>query len=514
MPVLQVNDRSFPIKLGQTKLGVGEGIDLEVGGSGELPAGVHAIIELSSGSQAVVRRGPSGVPVKVNGIALGMEPTPLIHGDKLEIGTRELLYSDDTKAGATQFVSTADLLRPAQKRSGPARATRASGGRLVSLVDGKEYVIPEAGIVIGREASSDVVVAQNEVSRRHAEIVPEEQGYFVRDLSTNGVYVNGERVQQTLLLSRADVVRIGTEEFRFYADIAPAAAKPLVPDTAIAAAVSALGASAVGEALQRGASAPSSSTAGASAPPATAQSAPPAPSAAARPSAPASAGASTGTVEPPTGPKGKGEPHAPQKAAAEPTTAPTRKSEPSTGPKRASEPPTAPVAGRAAMPRPVLASLEVMNEGIDKGRRYEIQVPLAHVGRGAHNDVVIDNDSVSDSHAKLTLRDGVWYVSDLGSTNGTYVAGVRITGEQRLEGTPDVRFGGVKVVFRSASPRGEQAKGTRAIASVSVDRAQRPRAGAPEGASAPPAAQRATSPWVWILIVAAAIAAAFLLLKR
>lgn len=161
----------------------------------------------------------------------------------------------------------------------------------------------------------------------------------------------------------------------------------------------------------------------------------------------------------------------------------------------------------------MLASLEVVNEGIDKGKRYEIVVPLAHVGRGAHNDVVIDNDSVSDSHAKLTMRDHAWYVADLGSTNGTYVAGARISGEQRLEGTPDVRFGGVKVVFRSASPRAEQGKGTRAIASVPVDRAQRPRAAAPEVAASPPA-QRATSPWVWILLVAAAIAAAILLLNR
>src|SRR4051812_7051236 len=172
MPVLQVNDRSFPIRLGQTKVGVGEGVDLAIGTSAGVPAGVHAMIEMTPDGQVVVRRATSGTTLKVNGIALGLEPTPLIHGDKLEIGDQELLFSDDSKAGATQFVSNTDLQRPAQKRSGTARATRASGGRLVSLVDGKEYTIPEQGTVIGRDASSDVVVAQNEVSRRHAEIVP------------------------------------------------------------------------------------------------------------------------------------------------------------------------------------------------------------------------------------------------------------------------------------------------------------------------------------------------------
>ncbi len=461
MPVLQVNERSFPIRLGQTKVGVGEGegVDLAIGTSAGVPAGVHAVIEMTPDGQVVVRRATSGTVLKVNGIALGLEPTPLIHGDKLEIGAQELLFSDDSKGGATQFVSNTDLQRPAQKRSGAARATRASGGRLVSLVDGKEYSISEQGIVIGRDASSDVVVAQNEVSRRHAEIVPDEQGYVVRDLSTNGVFVNGERITESQVLSRADVVRVGTEEFRFYADVAPAAPKKIISESVIAAAVSALGATQT---------------------PPQEQTTPPSP--------------------PP-----------PSSTAPKPVAAPAAR--PSTSSRNGIEPPTAPVATRPDT-RPVLASLEVVNEGVDKGKRYEIRVPLAHVGRGTHNDVVISNDSVSDAHAKLTLRDNVWFIADLGSTNGTYVAGVRLTSEQRLDGTPDVRFGGVKTVFRSGSSRGEQVKGTRAIASVPVDRSQRPRPSASGVASGPPAAQRGTSPWVWLLIVAAAIAAALLLVNR
>ncbi len=90
---------------------------------------------------------------------------------------RELLYADDTKAGATQYVSAAAIAAIAQKRSGAGgRATTATGGRLVSLVDGKEYVIPESGVVIGRDAGSDVVVALNDVSRKHAEVVPVDAG--------------------------------------------------------------------------------------------------------------------------------------------------------------------------------------------------------------------------------------------------------------------------------------------------------------------------------------------------
>src|SRR5213075_21424 len=130
-----------------------------------------------------------GAMVKVNGVALGVEPTPLIHGDKVDVGGTEVLFSEDKKVGATQFVSAGDVAAIAAKRSGPARATATTGGRLVSLVDGKEYQIPTDGVTFGREAGSDVVVAQPEVSRKHATIGPGESGYVITDHSTNGIWV-------------------------------------------------------------------------------------------------------------------------------------------------------------------------------------------------------------------------------------------------------------------------------------------------------------------------------------
>lgn len=218
MPVIQVKDMQHILKPGQTRLGAGPGVDVSV--SDDASLGLQAVLELNSQSQVVIRRGSDGANVRVNGVALGVEPTPLMHGDKLDVNGIEVLFSEDKKIGATHFVSAAEVASIAGKRSGPARATAGTGGRLVSLVDGKEYQVPAAGIVFGREAGSDVVVAQPEVSRRHASIVPTEQGYVLQDLSTNGVWVNGTRVQGSHLLARADVVRVGTEEFRFYADVA------------------------------------------------------------------------------------------------------------------------------------------------------------------------------------------------------------------------------------------------------------------------------------------------------
>ena len=116
------------------------------------------------------------------------------------------------------------------RRTGAARAVAPSGGRLVSLVDGKEYSVPDTGLVIGRDAGCDVVVPRNEVSRRHAELAVTEDGYVVRDTSSNGVYVNGERIQGSHRLARADVIRVGGEEFRFYADVLhPTPTSPSTP---------------------------------------------------------------------------------------------------------------------------------------------------------------------------------------------------------------------------------------------------------------------------------------------
>lgn len=425
MPYLQLNDQQFPLPVGDATVGAFDGATVRLP-SGD--ANVRAVVTVAA-KGVVIKRGTPDALVLVNGVQLGLEPSPLLHGDKVEIAGHTLRLADDSKEGSTAFVSAADVaaLVAASKASSPKKPTTATGGRLVSLVDGREYTVSEKGVTLGREVGNDVVLASSEVSRKHASIAPAANGYVLTDHSTNGVWVNGNRISGTQLLGRGDVIKMGTEEFRFYADVA----KP-VP----AAAADAAGAV----------------TAPAVAEPVAAEPAPPP----AAPSVPVAAAAV---------------------AAAAPAPAPVAAPEP------------APVARAWRAP---LATLEIKAEGPLKGMKFELHAALTNIGRGEHNDIAIRDESISDSHAKLQKRADGWWVVDQGSTNGTYVGGRRVQGEQMIEGAPDLRFGGIKMTFRPATVAPEAGGSTRAIAAVDVE-ALRRGAAAKSSAAKPAAAGKQIS---------------------
>jgi pSer/pThr/pTyr-binding forkhead associated (FHA) protein len=417
MAVLQLKDRQFPLSEGTIRIGAGADADVVLPTDPAL--GVQAVIERTGDQGVAIRRAAPQAEVRVNGVLLGPEPTPLMHGDKVDVAGIELRFADESKRGATHYMSV-EAIPPVggARRTGTARAVAPSGGRLVSLVDGKEYAVPDRGLVIGRDAGCDVVVPRNEVSRRHAELAPTEDGYVVRDTSSNGVFVNGEKIQGSHRLARADVIRVGGEEFRFYADVL--------------------------------------------------------------------------TPTPPSGTPGTKEGVVLRSELPTPSLANTLFNQ------RLVEPSQQP-----------LATLEVLNEGPSKGIRYAIRTPLAQVGRGANNDVRLTDESVSEIHAKLERRDDGWYAVDMNSTNGTYVGGSRVTGERRLDGVPDVRFGGVKLRF---IPAGIAPEELAARAARAVEERKRQAPVASQAASdAPPAA--GTSRLLWFLLALVVAAAIFFVLR-
>lgn len=77
-------------------------------------------------------------------------------------------------------------------------------------------------------------------------------------------------------------------------------------------------------------------------------------------------------------------------------------------------------------------------------------VPLAKdnisIGRGAGNDLSIPDSMVSRHHCRLRLAQGVWYLQNQGSTNGTFVNGQRISAT-RLQGGDRIRIGQTEMRF-------------------------------------------------------------------
>ncbi len=229
MALLELGGKRFTIPVGEVTLGSDASCGISLSGAAVLPR--HALLQGQADGQVIIRKVSPAADVLINGVRLGAEPTPLLHGDKVEVGGHELTFVDERRSGSTQFVKA---FTPGTA-AGPAKAgvkppaIGVTGGRVVSLTDGREYVIAAASLVFGREAGCDVVVAGKDVSRRHAEIVQTPKGYLLVDTSTNGTFVNEERVEGQRILARTDVIRLGDEQFRFYADAAPATAAPPPP---------------------------------------------------------------------------------------------------------------------------------------------------------------------------------------------------------------------------------------------------------------------------------------------
>ncbi len=400
MMELEIGGERHPIPTGELVLGADPSSGLRLSGI----AAAHAVVVGAPDGSISVRR-VGDHEVLLNGMRLGADPAPVLHGDKIQLGIHELLVHDPRRSGSTQFVNASDVAKmvaATAKAGAPKPATAATGGRLVCLTDGREYTIGVAPMVLGREAGCDIVVPNKDVSRRHAEIFSSPQGYVLVDSSTNGTFVNGERIEAQRVLARADVLRVGDHEFRFYADRAadpvpvPAPVPPPAPVLP-----------------------PASSSA--------------APVEAAAPTPPAPA--------PPSGAVERlshtmhGLPVPPPMAPPAPTAAPA--APPVVAPK--------PVL-RSSGPTAALATL-LIRSGSLKGQRLLVRVPVVNVGRAEYNDLVIPDDSVSSTHAKLQRRDGIWVLSDTDSTNGTWVDGERLHGETVLGPGAVVRFGEISVMF-------------------------------------------------------------------
>lgn len=85
-------------------------------------------------------------------------------------------------------------------------------------------------------------------------------------------------------------------------------------------------------------------------------------------------------------------------------------------------------------------------QGPDKGRRFELPDTVALVGRDSRQLPLTDS-TVSRRHAELVPDDGNWLLKDLGSSNGSYVNGARVTSRYNLKLGDQIRVGRTLMVF-------------------------------------------------------------------
>lgn len=106
-----------------------------------------------------------------------------------------------------------------------------------------------------------------------------------------------------------------------------------------------------------------------------------------------------------------------------------------------------PCAVRASAQEPVL---EGINEGV-RGLRLGLSAGRKSIGRSPHNDLVIDDPSVSAFHAWIINHRGRCAILNTLSTNGTFVNDKRIH-ETTLKRDDKVRFGQAEFVFLTSEP--------------------------------------------------------------
>lgn len=87
-----------------------------------------------------------------------------------------------------------------------------------------------------------------------------------------------------------------------------------------------------------------------------------------------------------------------------------------------------------------------------EGREIDLSDGEATLGRSRTSSVRLEHESVSRSHALLTLNKGEAIVKDLNSSNGTYVGGKRISRETRLQNGDRIQIGAAVVDLRILPP--------------------------------------------------------------
>lgn len=89
------------------------------------------------------------------------------------------------------------------------------------------------------------------------------------------------------------------------------------------------------------------------------------------------------------------------------------------------------------------------SEDLSPGTHYSIGREITVIGRSSANDISLRNDDyASGEHARLMRQQGVLYIEDMSSTNGTFVNGKKCSGTMALKPGDALRIGSTTFRYR------------------------------------------------------------------
>jgi pSer/pThr/pTyr-binding forkhead associated (FHA) protein len=91
----------------------------------------------------------------------------------------------------------------------------------------------------------------------------------------------------------------------------------------------------------------------------------------------------------------------------------------------------------------------IVVSGALAGQRVDVGAQPVTIGKGPATIQISDDPAVSTRHAEVALRGGAFVVTDLGSTNGTFVNNQRIAQPTRINDGDLLRFGNTQLKFRA-----------------------------------------------------------------
>ncbi len=83
----------------------------------------------------------------------------------------------------------------------------------------------------------------------------------------------------------------------------------------------------------------------------------------------------------------------------------------------------------------------VIRSGTQAGREFPLDRPVIRIGRGSGSDILLQDSQASRQHAEISRQGDQFFIRDLGSMNGTFVNGERITGPRLLKAGDEIRIG-------------------------------------------------------------------------